>query len=157
MAKGILIPADNEKPLEVQDFSDLKLVLGGEVERFGVNRPDASLIQSESAIYLDLPGNRRATLIFWCHATSRRGKQAIQGDAVLLGPLSDQGEPQDVPEWYVKLLLETEQFKVHAQRLEDMLWREHELVFNNWLQAYTSILLHAERNALVNHVRVVPA
>lgn len=157
MPKGIFIPVDNDQPLEVRDFSDLKLVLGGEVERFPVNRPDASLFQSESAVYLDLRANRRATLIFWCHATYRRGKQAIQGDAVLLGPLSDQGELQDVPHWYTKLLLETEQYKVHAQRLEDMLWREHERVFDDWQQAYTSILLHAERNAMVAHVRVFPA
>lgn len=157
MTKGILIPADNELPLELQEFSDLKATLGGEVERFAVNRPDASLFQSESAVYLELPTNRRATLMLWCHATSRRGKQVVQGDAVLLGPLSDQGEPQDVPLWYVAVLLEAEHFKVHAQRLEDMLWREHDRVFDDWQQAYTSILLHAERNALVHNVRVVPA
>lgn len=157
MTRGIYIPMDNELPLEVRDFADLKETLGGEVERFALNRPDASLFQSESAIYLDLAANRRGTLVLWCHATSRRGKQAVLGDAVLLGPVTDQGEPQDVPQWYVKLLLETEHFKVHAQRLEDMLWREHERVFDDWQQAYTSILLHAERNAMVAHVRVFPA
>lgn len=157
MPKGILIPADNSLPLEVQDFSDLKVTLGGEVERFALNRPDASLFHGESAPYLGLPTNRRATLALWCHATFRRGKQVAIGDAVLLGPFTDQGELQDVPDWYARLFLETERFKVHAQFVEDMTWREHEHVFDDWQMAYTSVLLHAERNALVNHVRVVPA
>lgn len=157
MPRGILIPADNELPLEVQDFSDLEATLGGAVERYALNRPDASLFHGESAPYLGLPTNRRATLALWCHATFRRGKQVAIGDAVLLGPLSDQGELQDVPDWYVRLFLETERFKVHAQFVEDMTWREHEHVFKDWQAAYTSVLLHAERNALVNHVRVVPA
>jgi hypothetical protein len=157
LPKGILIPADNDKPLELQEFADLNESLGGAVERFALNRPDASLFHSESAPYLDLPTNRRATLALWCHATFRRGKQVAIGDAVLVGPLTDQGELQDVPLWYVAVLLEAKHFKVHAQRVEDMLWREHERVFDDWVQAYTSVLLHAERNALVNHVRVVPA
>jgi hypothetical protein len=157
MTKGILIPADNKKPLELQEFTDLKVTLGGEVERFAINRADASLFQSESAPYLELPTNRRGTLLLWCHATSMRGKQALQGDVVLIGPLSDQGEPLDVPLWYVALLLEAQHFKVHAQRLEDMLWREHDHVFDDWQQAYTTILMHAELNAMVSCVRVVPA
>ncbi|WP_160665077.1 DUF3846 domain-containing protein [Pseudarthrobacter sp. ATCC 49987] len=160
MSKALLIPADNQLPLEVCDFADIKAledVLGGTGERFPMNRPDASLFHNESAPYLDLPTNRRATLALWCHATSRRGKQAVVGDSVLLGPLTEQGELQDVPQWYVMLFLETDRFKVHAQRLEDMAWREHERVFDDWEQAYTSVLLHAERNAMISQVRVVPA
>jgi hypothetical protein len=76
---------------------------------------------------------------------------------ILLGQQTDQGGYEDVPRWYVRLLLETEHFKVHAQRLEDNLWREHERVFDDWQQAYTSVLLHAERNAMISCVRVVPA
>lgn len=160
LPKGLLIPADNEQPLEVRDFADLKAledVLGGSVEYFGMNRPDAALFHAESAPYLDLPTNRRGTLALWCHATYRRGKQTAVGDSVLLGPLTEQGELQDVPHWYVMLFLETDRFKVHAQRLEDMAWRQHERVFDDWVQAYTSVLLHAERNALIVNVRVVPA
>jgi hypothetical protein len=77
MTKGILIPANVELPLEVKDFPDLKVALGGEVERFTINRPDASLIQLESAPYLELDTNRRGTLIRWCHATSTRGKRVV--------------------------------------------------------------------------------
>lgn len=76
---------------------------------------------------------------------------------ILLGKLDDQGTYEDVPSWFEKMLLETEHFMVHAQFIEDMLWRQHERVFGDWQQAYTSVLLHAERNAFVNHVRVVPA
>lgn len=160
MSRAILIPADNSRPLEVCEFADIKAmedVLGGTAERFAMNRPDASLFQNESAPYLDLSTNRRATLALWCHATSRRGKQPIVGDSVLTGPLTEQGDLQDVPQWYAMLFLETERYKVHAQRLDDMAWREHERVFEDWQQAYTSVLLHAERNAMVAHVRVVPA
>lgn len=157
MPKGLLIPADNSKPLEVCVFTDLEEAFGGSVERFPISRPDASLIQLESAPYLDLPTNRRGTLIRWVHATFTRGKLVTVGDVVLLGQLTDQGEPQDIPQWYETVLLETEHFKVHAQRLEDNLWREHDRVFDDWQQAYTSILLHAERNAMVSCVRVVPA
>jgi hypothetical protein len=157
LPKGILIPVDNYKPLVVTEFKDLEKSLGGAVERFAISRPDASLIQLEAAPYLDLDTNRRGTLLRWAHATSTRGKYVVQGDALLVGALSDRGEYQDVPEWYVKLLLETEQYKVHAQFIEDMQWKEHERVFDNWLQACTSVLLHAERNALVANVRVVPA
>ena len=157
MSKGILIPADNSKPLEVQDFTDLDKALGGTVERFAINRPDASLIQLEGAPYLELDTNRRGTLLRWAHATSTRGKHVTQGDVILLGSLSDQGEFLDVPQWYVRLFLETERFKVHAQFLEDMRWREHDRVFDDWEQAYTAVLLHAERNAMVANVRVIPA
>jgi hypothetical protein len=152
-----LIPADNSKPLEVQDFDDLEKVLGGSIERFPINRPDASLVQLEAAPYLELPTNRRGTLIRWAHATFTRGRHVTIGEVILLGPLSDQGTYEDVPVWFEKLLLETEHFQVHAQFIEDMLWRQHERVFDDWQQAYTSVLLHAERNAFVNHVRVVPA
>ncbi|MDQ0868986.1 hypothetical protein QFZ70_001459 [Arthrobacter sp. V1I9] len=157
MSRGILIPADNSRPLEVQEFADLEDALGGTVERFPISRPDASLIQLESAPYLDLPTNRRGTLIRWVHATFTRGKHVTVGDVVLAGRLDDQGAYEDVPEWFEKVLLETEHFMVHAQFIEDMLWRQHERVFDDWEQAYTSVLLHAERNAFVNHVRVVPA
>lgn len=157
MPRGILIPVDNSKPLKVSVFADLEEALGGSVERFAISRPDASLIQLESAPYLDLPTNRRGTLIRWAHATFTRGKHVTVGDVVLLGRLNDQGSYEDVPEWFEKLLLETEHFMVHAQFIEDMLWRQHERVFDDWQQAYTSVLLHAERNAFVNHVRVVPA
>ncbi len=156
MSRGIFIPVDNDKPLEVSEFTDLEKALGGAAERFAINRPDASLIQLESAQYLDLDTNRRGTLLRWAHATSTRGKQVVQGNVLLLGAQTDQGSLEDVPQWYVKLLLETEHYKVHAQRVDDMAWREHERVFDDWQQAYTSVLLHAERNALINHVRVVP-
>lgn len=157
MPKGILIPADNSKPLEIQDFTDLEEALGGTVERFAISRPDASLVQLESAPYLDLPTNRRGTLIRWAHATFTRGRHVTVGDVILLGPLSDQGAYEDTPKWFEKLLLETEHFRVHAQLIEDMLWRQHELVFDDWEMAYTSVLRHAERNAIVAAVRVVPA
>lgn len=157
MPKGLLIPADNSKPLEVCVFTDLEEELGGSVERFPISRPDASLIQLESAPYLDLPTNRRGTLIRWVHATFTRGKLVTVGDVVLLGQLTDQGTYEDVPEWFEKVLLETEHFMVHAQLVEDMLWRQHERVFDDWQAAYTSVLLHAERNAVVANVRVVPA
>ena len=157
MPKGIWIPVDNSKPLEVRDFIELNKVLGGSIERFPINRPDASLIQLEGAPYLELDTNRRGTLLRWVHATSTRGKHVTVGDVILLGGLSEQGKFEDVPHWYEKVLLETEHFKVHAQFIEDMLWKQHERVFDDWQQAYTSVLLHAERNAFVNHVRVVPA
>jgi hypothetical protein len=157
MPTGILIPVDNAKPLEVREFADLEKELGGTAERIPIQRPDASLIQLESAPYLELDTNRRGTLIRWCHATSSRGKRVVIGDVILLGQQTDQGGYEDVPRWYVRLLLETEHFKVHAQRLEDNLWREHERVFDDWQQAYTSVLLHAERNAMISCVRVVPA
>lgn len=160
LPKGILIPGDIEKPLEVKDFADVKGLegtLGGSVERFAINRPDASLLAAESAPYLELVTNRRASLTLWLHAAAKRGKQVAQGDVVLIGPLTEQGEFLDVPQWYVRLFLETDRFKVHAQRVEDMQWREHERVFDDWEQAYTSVLLHAERNAMVANVRVIPA
>lgn len=157
LPKGILIPADNDKPLEVSEFVDLEKSLGGAVERFAINRPDASLIQLESAPYLELDTNRRATLLRWAHATSTRGKRVTQGDVLLLGAQREQGGYEDVPKWYVTLLLETEHYKVHALRLEDNLWREHDRVFDDWQAAYTSVLLHAERNAMIATVRVVPA
>lgn len=157
MPKGLLIPVDNSKPLEVCEFADLEEALGGVIERFPISRPDASLIQLESAPYLDLPTNRRGTLIRWVHATFTRGKHVTVGDVVLLGRLTDQGDYEGVPEWFEKVLLETEHFMVHAQFIDDMLWRQHERVFGDWEQAYTSVLLHAERNAMVANVRVVPS
>ncbi|MDQ0825362.1 hypothetical protein QFZ60_001535 [Arthrobacter sp. B2I5] len=157
LPKGIFIPVDNDKPLEVREFTDLEKDIGGAVERFAIQRPDASLIQLESAPYLDLDTNRRGTLLRWAHATFTRGRQVVQGDVVLLGAQNDSGGFEAVPHWYVRLLLEAVHFKVHALRLEDNLWREHERVFDDWQQAYTSVLLHAERNAMVACVRVVPA
>lgn len=156
MPRGILIPMDNSKPLEVQDFTDLEETLGGSVERYALNRPDASLIQGENAPYLELPTNRRGTLILWLHATAHRGRLATVGDVVLLGRPTDDLSYQDVPEWYVKILLEAEHFKVHKQTIDDMLWREHSHIFDDWLQAYTTILLEAQKDALTHHVRVVP-
>ncbi|MEW1951085.1 hypothetical protein AB0280_17760 [Pseudarthrobacter sp902506025] len=148
---------DNSKPLEVCEFADLEEAIGGSIERFAINRPDASLIQSESAMYLELPTNRRATVILWMHATSHRGRSATAGDVVLLGRQTEEMRFEDVPEWYVKILLEAEHFKVHKQRLDDMLWREHSHIFDDWIQAYATILLEAQKDALTHNVRVVPA
>lgn len=55
-----------------------------------------------------------------------------QGDVVLIGPPTEQGDFLDVSHWYVQLFLEKDRFKGHAQRVEDMQWREHERVFDDW-------------------------
>lgn len=160
MPRGILIPVDNSRPLELRDYPDLKSVqegVNGVISRTNINRPEAVLVANEDADYLNLETSRRGTLILWLHATSTRGKIATAGDVILLGRSMDSQEFRDVPEWYVKILLEAEHFKVHKQTIDDMLWREHSHVFDDWLQAYTTILLEAQKDALTHHVRVVPA
>lgn len=160
MPRGIFIPADGAAPLEVRNFEnlfDLQAGVGGLIDIIDIDRPDASLILNEERNLFGVELNMRATLLLGVHNTRYRGSPGLLGDALVLGRPDDEGDMEDAPEWLVRLLLETSSFQVMQQRVEDLAWLVSDYVFHDWQQAYASVLKFALKDALVNHVQVIPA
>ncbi|KUM38978.1 DUF3846 domain-containing protein [Arthrobacter sp. EpRS71] len=158
MPLGILIPVDMDKPLELKQLDGLRPLqeaVGGLIEPMTIERPEATIFVNEEGVLMDVPVNRRASLILWVGLTRYRSAAPILGDAVLIGVPNDDGVTQDVPYFYRHLLLEAKHFRVQMQPIDDMMWRQHDKVFTDWITAYNTVLRYAEKNALVNHVRVV--
>lgn len=44
---------------------------------------------------------------------------------------------------------------MQIQPIDDMMWRQYDKVFTDWITTYNTVLRYAAKNALVNHVRVV--
>lgn len=160
MPRGILIPSDKLQPLEVRDFDtmfDLQVGVGGLIDVIDIDRPEATLMLNKERTLFGVEVNMRATLLLEVHNTRYRGRPGLLGDAVLVGRSDDMGGLLDVPGFLVHLLTATDQYQVLQQRVEDLSWRIHDHVFTDWQTAYASVLRHAMKDALVNHVQVIPA
>jgi hypothetical protein len=161
MAKGIFIPADEDRPLEIRNFdglSDYQTAVGGLIEPMNLDRPSSTLYLNEEGKLIGLPKNRRSTLLLWLHNTRWRGADVLKGDAVLIGSPDDDGETQDVPDELVTLLLHTETYKVEVNTIDDLnTWNGNQMRYGDWQEAYAAGLSLAGRWFAVNHVRVVPA
>jgi hypothetical protein len=117
MPSGILIPADETRPLLAREFDslgDYQAAVGGYIQNVELASTNAALFVNEEARYFELPINRRATLLLWMHNRAFIRQDHISGDAVLIGAPDDDGITTSVPESLAQLLMEARSFTIEA-------------------------------------------
>ncbi|MET4003908.1 hypothetical protein ABIB48_002646 [Arthrobacter sp. UYCu511] len=161
MPRGILIPADQTKPLEVLELNglkDMQSAVGGLIEAIDIERPDATIFVNEDGKLIGLDQNARATLVLWIHNSRFRGNDILVGDVIIVGQPDDEGDSQDVPAELVDLLLNTPCYAVQVTTLNDMhTWSGNQMRYSDWTDAYKAAASLAERWALVDQARVISA
>ena len=162
MPKGILIPAQPDRQIELVDLveeADPQMLVGGYVEVLSITEPLASLFINEEGRLKDLPFNPRATYLTMVHNPSLmfRGIM-ILGAALLTGPPDKAGDIQDVPQELVELLINTKRFKYVVQTADDPhAWNGNQRRYDDLLSAYEGAIDLAHRWFAVERVKVVPA
>jgi hypothetical protein len=159
---AIVLRVDPNEPIRLEQLDQhdpsaySRLVGGGPFEVANLERPEASLYFDEEGKRKNFPVNARATTLLWAHNSAFRGRDAIVGQAFIVGPVNRHGDDRTAPEDLVALLLHTKRYRVQVQTEGDTRWNGDAEVFTNWLEAYTYGVQFAQREAAVNEVRVVP-
>ena len=93
--KGIVIPVDGEvREVEVDGLDDMRGAIGCEwIE--GVTLRQARMYVNEEGLLRGLPVNPRASALYLF--THRFLPTPIVGDALILGPIINDGEDSDIP------------------------------------------------------------
>jgi len=158
---AVIIPADEEQPLRqnrigAASLADYQRIVGGNIEPLRLSSPLSSIYFNEEGKLLDLPANRRATLLLWAHNRSFRYGETLVGDAFVVGPLDRAGRDTDVPAELVTMLFEAQRFRCEVQTDGDPNWYTNSRRFDNWTDAYAYVLAVGHRWTRVADVRVVP-
>jgi hypothetical protein len=137
---SIVIPADYEQPLRQGELSrdgltDRQQLVGGYIQGVDLVEPHARLYCNEDGKFLQLPLNKRATLLLWAHNPRFRYQDYIAGDAYIVG-LAQHSADTSVPEQYVRTLFEATRFRVQLKPYDSDEWIEHPERFGQWDQAY---------------------
>ncbi len=157
----IVIPAD-ERTLLHQDrivasnLDDYQRLVAGHLEILTFESPPATLYLNSEGKNLELPVNRRATMLLWAHDKRFRYLDYIAGDAFLVGQVDPHGEDTSVAEEFVHLLLEAQRFRVEVQTRGDPQWYSNEVRFGTWTDAYGYVLELGRRWTQVEDLRIVP-
>ncbi|WP_100503994.1 DUF3846 domain-containing protein [Mycobacteroides abscessus] len=161
--KGVLIPADEDKPIELVEFdqSDLKAMqgyVGGWIQAVEGFRPPCTFIMNEEGKVNNLPLNRRGTLALWVHHAEFIDRDVLVGDVLLVGPADEEtGDQLGVPDELVELLFNTEKYRYLVKTIGENGWHGNGIVLDDPWKAYNDALGLARRWTLVERVRVVAA
>jgi Domain of unknown function (DUF3846) len=162
---SIIIPADDEQPLRqnqllAEGLADRQQLVGGFVQGIDLRDPPARLYCNEDGKVLELPPNKRATLLLWAHNPAFRYRDFIVGDAFLVGPVGRRSADTNAPDQYVQTLFEASLFHVEVRPRGDAEWRVDPTRFDRWERAYEHAVGWSEGSARVRDrevdVRVVP-
>lgn len=146
MIEAVVIPADDREPVRAAELlagglEDRQRLVHGDIEALDLDQPRCRLFMNEYGQQLDLPINRKTTLLTWMHHPAHRYTTVIVGDVVMVG--SGRGElDTGVPEEY-KRIFEAEQLKVELRLPGTEAWREHPERFGDWFSAYDNGLAWA--------------
>lgn len=161
MVTGVVVPQDDNLPLELGSFgglADYQHAVGGYVEVVDLDVPASTLFVHSDGKALRLPVNQRATLLLWLTSRHYRCRDVICGPAVLVGPPDESGCSQDIPAEFLTLLTETQSFAMEVQTVDDPdRWNGNLVRFGDFWQAARYAISLAERWRAVTHVRVVAA
>lgn len=158
MSIGILIPADERRPLELQDFRSLdgyQLAVGGWIEGVPAGEDGTSFFANTEGEHVGLPVNRRASIHWLLQFRGRATHDRLFGDVVLVGPADEEGETQGVPEALLLLLFETLAFAVEVEQLGATRWRLVPEVFDDYFVAGAWGLVLSHQRLDVMRVRVI--
>lgn len=161
MVKVIVIPQDEEQPLDVREVNglgDMQAIVGGLIEPIDIDRPSATIMVNEEGLILDLPVNRRASLLLWVGNSRYRGLSAVRGDAFVIGLPDDEGDSTDVPEELENLLTKVTEFKYLVTVIGDPdTWCGNQRRFTDVWDTHNAALIKASQWALCDEVKIVPA
>lgn len=159
MITGIVIPADESEVVHHSTFTglrDYQQTVGGRIEAIDLDSPRATIFANDEAKLLQLPLNRRATLLWWLTTPLFRRRDAICGDVALVGQPNRDGETQSLAADVQELLLDRATYRVEVQTGSQS-WNGNQLRFADYFEAAAWGLSLAERWTLVTSVRVVSA
>ncbi len=159
MTKGILVPHDMDKPLELREFSefgDYQRAVGGWIESIDIPSLGIMVFVNEEGLLRHMPLNLRMTFLWWFHAPEARQRAMIVGNAVIVGTPDEDGNTTDVPESVISLLMETQVYRVEVQVIGETEWHRNAAKYTDYWEAVIWAMLLLERWALANDVRVVP-
>ena len=144
LINSIVIPAEEEQPLQTQllttSLEDRQELVGGLIQAIDLADPPARLYCNEEGKVLELPMNKRATLLLWAHNPAFRYRDVLVGDVYLVGPVGRHSTDTSVPDEYVERLFEARQFRVEVKQHDDPEWHDQGARFDQWTTAYAHAL-----------------
>lgn len=157
----IVIPAGEELTVRQDEVGSSNLpeyqrIVDGLVEHATLNSPASGLYFNEEGKLRGLPLNRRATLLLWMHSPVFRYADVITGDALLTGPVDQEGYDTNAPDDLVETILGTKRLRAEVRTYGEASWHGNERRFDNWVDAYSYVLDLGRRWTSVEDVRVVP-
>jgi hypothetical protein len=137
---SIIIPADygeslRQDELPREGLAQRQELVGGYIQGVELIEPHARLYCNEDGKFLQLPLNKRATLLLWAHNPRFRYQDYIAGDAYMVGPVRRSAD-SSVPDEYVHTLFKATRFRVELKPHASDKWVEHPERFDKWDQAY---------------------
>ena len=160
MVIGIVIPVDEGQPIfrrEFKHLSEYQEAVHGYIESIDLDSMNASFYVNGEGKIDGLPVNRRATLLWWLASPQMRLRDAISGDACLIGLPDHRGVSQAVPDELATLLLDTKYYRTEFQTADSKgVFNGNALTYQDFWDAANAALLKMERWAAVERVRVVP-
>lgn len=160
--KYILIPVEEETPISVGeveqgDISAMqRLVGGGHFDALDVGNPPATIWVNDDGKNMEMPMNRRMTLLWWMSAPEMRGHDYIAGPAFITGQPDKNGNTKTVPRSLVNLLFNTKSYKF-LMRVPKHPWFASEVHFDNWVDCFDAALSTATAFPLDVEVKVARA
>lgn len=114
MVKGIYVPADNSKSLEVRDLEkleDYQVAVDGWIEAVDVPAFGVTIYVNEEGLIRRLPFNPRASFLWWYHVPGAHHAMLV-GDVIIVGTPDENGDNTDAPEEIVDLLTVAREYAV---------------------------------------------
>lgn len=158
MSLGILIPASENRPLVLQDFTsldDYQRAVGGWIEGIPAGPDGSYFFANSEAKLLGLEYNRRATIHWSLELYPLPIVDVICGDVVLVGPTDDYGDTLNVTESLRHLLFATSTYAVEMKLHGTTRWRTDSQLFGDYFAAADWGLILARQRPTIEHIRVV--
>lgn len=114
MVKGIYVPADDSKSLEVRELENLEdyqAAVDGWIEAVDVPALGVTIYANEEGLIRRLPFNPRASFLWWYHVPGAHHAMLV-GDVIIVGAPDEDGDGTDAPEEIVDLLTVAREYAV---------------------------------------------
>jgi hypothetical protein len=162
LIKCLVIPADDAQELRIEEVDPTlenlqRAIGGGYLQVLHLEQPSMSLYVDEEGAMKNLPVNVRASAFWRTHNPVFYGAKPLVGDAIITGPPDRRGIETSVPEEFIALIFNTEEYAVEIQFVDDGPWIRNADPYRTWQHAYAVALRILKSDlAQVERVRVVP-
>ena len=158
MVKGLVIPFDPERPIEVREFNrpeDYQAVVGGWIEAVDIPRLGATIYVNEEGLLRQLPFNSRASFLWWYELPERRQGAVLVGEALMVGIPDEEGKTRDIPDSTLALLTNKEHYVVMSRVGASPVWIRHPFQYEDFFEAVVWAMMLSDRVADTREVKVV--
>jgi hypothetical protein len=158
MVRGIVIPADPDRPVYVRDFADpydYKMVVDGWIEAVDIPPLEASLLVNDEGLLRRLPFNARATFLWWYELPQVRQQVTLVGDAVMVGLPGLDGESTDLPSSTLTLLIEKTPWSVVTLVEGSPFWLKHPFAYEDYFDAAVWAMMLSDAATGTRAVRII--